>query len=44
MKDTVHYQIGQNIGDFTISSYLQNEALYVLTCKCGSTAIAIRLS
>lgn len=38
MKDTIHYQIGQQIGDFTISSYNQNEGRYILTCKCGQTS------
>lgn len=38
MKDTIHYQIGQNIGDFTISSYDKNEGLYTLICKCGNTS------
>ena len=38
MKDTIHYQIGQQIGDFTISSYDQNEGCYILTCKCGKTS------
>lgn len=38
MKDTIHYQIGQQIGDFTISSYDQNESRYTLTCRCGKTS------
>jgi hypothetical protein len=38
MKDTIHYQIGQQIGNFTISSYLPNESFYVLQCKCGNTS------
>lgn len=37
MKDTIHYQVGQQIGDFTISSYVSGEG-FTLTCKCGSTA------
>lgn len=31
-----HYQLGQQIGEFTITSY--NEGLYTLTCKCGNTS------
>lgn len=38
MKDTIHYQIGQQIGNFTISAYLQDESNYILTCKCGNTS------
>lgn len=39
MKDTIHYQVGQKIGDFTIDSYDTNEGRYVLKCKCGNTSI-----
>lgn len=39
MKDTIHYQVGQKIGDFTIDSYDNNEGRYVLKCKCGNTSI-----
>lgn len=39
MKDTIHYQVGQQVGDFTISSYDKNEGRYQLTCKCGATSI-----
>lgn len=38
MKDTIHYQIGQQIGDFTISTYNKDEGRYTLTCKCGKTS------
>lgn len=38
MKDTIHYQIGQQVGNFTISSYDQSEGHYTLTCKCGTTS------
>lgn len=33
MKDTIHYQIGQKIGDFTISSYNSGEGHFTLTYK-----------
>lgn len=36
MKDTIHYQIGQQIGNFTISAYSKDDSNYILTCKCGN--------
>lgn len=38
MKDTIHYQIGQQVGDFTISSYVSGEGHFILTCRCGNTS------
>lgn len=38
MKDTIHYQVGQNVGNFTISHYENGEGLYTLTCSCGKTS------
>lgn len=35
---TQHYQVGQQIGDFTISAYNHDNQLYTLKCKCGQTA------
>lgn len=35
----IHYQIGQKVGDFTISSYASETGTYTLTCKCGKTSI-----
>lgn len=32
-----HYQIGQQIGNFTITSFNNDSANYVLTCACGNT-------
>lgn len=38
MTTTVHYKIGQQIGDFTISSYNNEKGLFTLKCKCGKTS------
>lgn len=38
MLDNIHYQIGQNIGDFTIESIEKGEGIYTLRCKCGNTS------
>lgn len=32
-----HYQLGQKVGDFTISSFDSDRRYYTLTCKCGNT-------
>jgi len=37
MQDNIHYQLGQHIGNLTISSYEKGEGIYTLTCDCGST-------
>lgn len=34
-----HYQIGQQVGDFTIVSYDLDNKTYMLQCKCGNTSI-----
>jgi len=34
----IHYQLGQQIGDFTIQSYNEEDGTYILQCKCGNTS------
>lgn len=38
MITTLHYKIGQRIGDFAITSYDDKKSLYTLKCKCGKTS------
>lgn len=34
----IHYQLGQQIGDFTIQSYNEENGTYTLQCKCGNSS------
>lgn len=34
----IHYQLGQQVGDFTIASYNEEKGTYTLQCKCGNTS------
>jgi hypothetical protein len=34
----IHYQVGQKIGEFTITSYNYDTNYYTLQCSCGNTS------